>query len=59
MSLSITPECLLCHFQRNLKKAQTLGDDRQAALDLKPRGGLLGLLPAPKKNWSAWWSHPA
>ncbi|MDH1520530.1 hypothetical protein [Achromobacter mucicolens] len=36
-----------------------LGDDRQAALDLKPRGGLLGLLPAPKKNWSAWWSHPA
>lgn len=36
-----------------------LGDDRQAALTLKPRGGLLGLLPAPKKNWSAWWSHPA
>lgn len=21
--------------------------------------GLLGWLPAPKKNWSAWWSHPA
>lgn len=36
-----------------------LGDDRKAALTLKPRGGLLGLLPAPKKNWSAWWSHPA
>jgi len=36
-----------------------LGDDRKVALDLKPRGGLLGLLPAPKKNWSAWWSHPA
>lgn len=36
-----------------------LGDDRQVALTLKPRGGLLGLLPAPKKNWSAWWSHPA
>ncbi|CAB3704918.1 hypothetical protein LMG3458_02871 [Achromobacter deleyi] len=36
-----------------------LGDDRSAALTLKPRGGLLGLLPAPKKNWSAWWSHPA
>lgn len=36
-----------------------LGDDRTAALTLKPRGGLLGLLPAPKKNWSAWWSHPA
>lgn len=36
-----------------------LGDDRAVALTLKPRGGLLGLLPAPKKNWSAWWSHPA
>ncbi|KAG1453572.1 hypothetical protein G6F57_015696 [Rhizopus arrhizus] len=36
-----------------------LGDDRKVALTLKPRGGLLGLLPAPKKNWSAWWSHPA
>lgn len=36
-----------------------LGDDRSATLTLKPRGGLLGLLPAPKKNWSAWWSHPA
>ncbi len=36
-----------------------LGDDRKVALDLKPRGGLLGWLPAPKKNWSAWWSHPA
>ncbi|MNQ04072.1 hypothetical protein D3C85_167790 [compost metagenome] len=36
-----------------------LGDDRKAALTLKPRGGLLALLPAPKKNWSAWWSHPA
>ncbi|CAB3642030.1 hypothetical protein [Achromobacter pestifer] len=36
-----------------------LGDDRTVALTLKPRGGLLGLLPAPKKNWSAWWSHPA
>lgn len=36
-----------------------LGDDRQVTLTLKPRGGLLGLLPAPKKNWSAWWSHPA
>ena len=36
-----------------------LGDNRKVALTLKPRGGLLGLLPAPKKNWSAWWSHPA
>lgn len=36
-----------------------LGDDRRVTLTLKPRGGLLGLLPAPKKNWSAWWSHPA
>lgn len=36
-----------------------LGDDRRVTLSLKPRGGLLGLLPAPKKNWSAWWSHPA
>ncbi|KGD87880.1 hypothetical protein JL37_25190 [Achromobacter sp. RTa] len=36
-----------------------LGEDRKVALTLKPRGGLLGLLPAPKKNWSAWWSHPA
>lgn len=36
-----------------------LGNDRTVALTLKPRGGLLGLLPAPKKNWSAWWSHPA
>ena len=36
-----------------------LGDDRSVALTLKPRGSLLGWLPAPKKNWSAWWSHPA
>ena len=36
-----------------------LGEDRMASLALKPRAGLLGLLPSPKKNWSAWWSHPA
>ncbi len=27
MSLSITPECLLCHFTRYMKKAKPLGDD--------------------------------
>ena len=26
----MTPECLVCHMQRTLKKAQTLGDDRKA-----------------------------
>lgn len=36
-----------------------LGDDRSATLTPKPRGGLLGWLPAPKKNWNVWWSHPA
>jgi uncharacterized protein with ATP-grasp and redox domains len=27
MSLSITPECLLCHFTRYMKKAKPMGDD--------------------------------
>ena len=35
-----------------------LGDDRSVALTLKPRGSLQAGCP-PKKNWSAWWSHPA
>ena len=35
-----------------------LGSERRVALTLKPRGSLLGWLPASKKNWSAWWSHP-
>lgn len=30
MSLPITPECLLCHFGRHMKKARSLGDDRTA-----------------------------
>jgi len=35
-----------------------LGGDRRATLTLKPRGRLLSWLPAPKKNWNAWWSRP-
>ncbi|RIQ72931.1 hypothetical protein D0839_00870 [Bordetella avium] len=35
-----------------------LGRDRQTRLTLKPRSGLAKWLPAPKHNWSAWWSHP-
>ena len=27
MSLSMTPACLMCHFNRHMKKAQTLGDN--------------------------------
>ena len=30
MSLSITTECLLCHFSRNVKKARTMGDEATA-----------------------------
>lgn len=36
-----------------------LGADRRATLTLQPRSRLLAWLPAPKKNWNAWWSHPA
>lgn len=35
-----------------------LGADRRAALTLQPRSRLLSWLPAPKKNWITWWSHP-
>src|SRR5690606_16899433 len=35
-----------------------LGGDRRATLTLKPRGRLLSWLPAPKKNWNAWWPAP-
>lgn len=35
-----------------------LGADRRATLTLQPRSRLFAWLPAPKKNWNAWWSHP-
>lgn len=36
-----------------------MGQDRTAALTLKPRGRLLRWLPPPTKNWNAWWSPHA
>ncbi|WP_459614305.1 hypothetical protein [Bordetella sp. 2513F-2] len=35
-----------------------LGADRRVRLTLKPRAGLLRWLPAPKRDWNTWWSHP-
>ncbi|OZI70685.1 hypothetical protein [Bordetella genomosp. 12] len=35
-----------------------LGRDRRAGITLKPRAGLLKLLPARKHHWNSWWSHP-
>jgi len=35
------------------------GVDRRVTLTVQPRSRLLSWLPAPKKNWNSWWSHPA
>ena len=54
MSLSITPECLLCHFGRYLKKAQSLGDDQKALAFGKELMRMY--LAAPEGISSPWYS---
>ncbi len=54
MSLSITPECLLCHFSRYLKKAQPLGDDETAMAF--GRDLMRMYLDAPEGVSSPWFS---
>lgn len=54
MSLSITPECLLCHFSRYLKKAQPLGDDETAMTF--GRDLMRMYLEAPEGVSSPWFS---
>ena len=54
MSLSITPECLLCHFGRYLKKAQTLGDDQKTMVFGKELMKMY--LAAPEGVSSPWFS---
>lgn len=54
MSLSITPECLLCHFGRYLKKAQPLGDDETAMAF--GRDLMRMYLDAPEGVSSPWFS---
>lgn len=54
MSLSITPECLLCHFGRYLKKAQPLGDDETAMAFGKDLMRMY--LDAPEGVSSPWFS---
>lgn len=54
MSLSISTECLLCHFQRHMKKAQALGDDKTAMAFGKALMQMY--LDAPEGVSSPWFS---
>lgn len=54
MSLPITPECLLCHFGRHMKKAQTLGDNK-TAMEFG-RALMRMYLDAPEGVSSPWFS---
>lgn len=56
MSLSVTPECLICHFQRTLKKAQTLGDDRMAMRFAKE---LMQIYISAPEDVSSPWYNPS
>ena len=54
MSLSISTECLMCHFQRHMKKAQALGDDKTAMAFGKALMQMY--LDAPEGVSSPWFS---
>ena len=55
MSLSVTPECLVCHMQRSLKKAQTLGDDKTAMAFAKE---LMQIYISAPEGVSSPWYNP-
>lgn len=54
MRFSVTPECLVCHLQRNLKKAQTLGDNKTAMAFAKELMQLY--IDAPEEVSSPWYN---
>ena len=55
MSLSITTECLLCHFGRNVKKARSLGDEATALSFAKD---LMALYITAPEDVSSPWFNP-
>lgn len=55
MSLSITTECLLCHFGRNVKKARSLGDEATALSFSKD---LMALYISAPEDVSSPWFNP-
>ena len=55
MSLSITTECLLCHFGRNVKKARSLGDEATALAFAKD---LMALYISAPEDVSSPWFNP-
>lgn len=54
MAISMTSECLLCHFQRYLRKAQALGDEKTAMAF--GRDLMKTYLEAPEGVSSPWFS---
>lgn len=55
MSLPMTAECLMCHFDRNMKKAIALGDEAKALAFAKE---LLGVYQNAPEDVSSPWFNP-
>lgn len=55
MSLPMTAECLLCHFDRNMKKAIALGDEAKALAFAKE---LMGVYQKAPEDVSSPWFNP-
>lgn len=55
MSLTITTECLLCHFGRNVKKARSLGDEATALAFARD---LMALYISAPEDVSSPWFNP-
>ena len=55
MSLRITAQCLLCHFERTMKKAIALGDDHKALVFAKD---LMHMYQTAPENISSPWFNP-
>ena len=55
MSLPMTAECLLCHFDRNMKKAIALGDEAKALAFAKE---LMGVYQNAPEDVSSPWFNP-
>ncbi len=56
MSICVDSRCLLCHFQRNLKSAQELGNEEQA---MEFARGLMEIYLNSPKDVGATWYGPA
>ena len=56
MSVLVDSQCLLCHFQKNLKAAQALGTGEQA---MEFARGLMKIYLDSPKNVGATWYGPA